>query len=155
MNVEQDRLYRDESLRRWGLWDRGELYTTGTCLRHVTGNHPRGVRGLPWGLPEVSVIISLTLPPPFLRSAPDRHHLAVEGYSRALLGRGLERCRHTDIYNNNISLLNVWYGSYAAHADYSVTGEKLVIYRKKNPIAGGGKTLWATSVGTDTYNLSI
>jgi hypothetical protein len=28
-----------------------------------------------------------------------------------------------------------------AHADYSVTGEKLVIYRKKNPIFGGGKTL--------------
>jgi hypothetical protein len=28
-----------------------------------------------------------------------------------------------------------------AHADYSVTGEKLVIYRKKNPIVRGGKTL--------------
>jgi hypothetical protein len=28
-----------------------------------------------------------------------------------------------------------------AHADYSVTGEKLVIYRKKNPIVRGGKIL--------------
>ena len=27
------------------------------------------------------------------------------------------------------------------HADYSVTGEKLIIYRKKNPIVRGGKTL--------------
>jgi len=29
------------------------------------------------------------------------------------------------------SLINVWYGSYLAHADYSVTGGKLIIYRKK------------------------
>jgi hypothetical protein len=29
-----------------------------------------------------------------------------------------------------------------AHADYSVTGEKLIIYRKKNPaVVRGGKTL--------------
>jgi hypothetical protein len=28
-----------------------------------------------------------------------------------------------------------------AHADYSITKEKLVIYRKKNPIVRGGKTL--------------
>jgi len=70
-NVEQDRLMRDEYLRRWGIKDRGELYTTGTCLWHVTDNHLRATRELPWGLPEVTVIISLTLPPPFLRSAPN------------------------------------------------------------------------------------
>jgi len=29
-----------------------------------------------------------------------------------------------------------------AYADYSITGGKLVIYRKKNPaVVGGGKTL--------------
>ena len=48
---------------------------------------------------------------------------------------------HLVYYNNNISLLNIWYGFCTAHADYSIIGEKLIIYRKKNPIVRGGKTL--------------
>ena len=49
-----------------------------------------------------TVIISLTLPPPFLQLAPDRHHLAVEGYSRALLRRGPERYWYINVYNLSI-----------------------------------------------------
>jgi len=46
-----------EEVRPLGLW---RLHTTGTRLRHVTGDSPRGVRGLFWGQPEVTAIISVT-----------------------------------------------------------------------------------------------
>ena len=61
----------------------------GTCLRHVTDDHPRANRGLPYGLPEVTAIRSLTLPPPFLRLAPDRYYLAVEEIIEGLSWKGL------------------------------------------------------------------
>ena len=43
--------------------------------------------------------------------------------------------------NNNDSLINVWYRSYLAHADYSVAGGKTYSLHKENPAVGGGKTL--------------
>jgi len=37
--MEQDKSVRDKSLKKWGLKDQRELYTTGMCFQHVADNY--------------------------------------------------------------------------------------------------------------------
>ena len=108
MNVEQDRLYRRRILEEVRpLGSRGTIYyghVPPTRDRQPSEGCPRAALRASRGDRNNNPYIA----PPLLAISPQSPLPCGRGrLSKAFLGRGLERCRHTDIYNNNISLLNV------------------------------------------------